>query len=112
MPATDSHGVLYNVTPSELTAYAANCRTTASDVADKLAHLRTYVVSLENDWRGIAADQFQTLMAEYDNAATTLHTVLTEIAGGLDGTALNYVQSDDAAKRNVMSVHIPGARLS
>ncbi|MCD0484782.1 WXG100 family type VII secretion target [Streptacidiphilus sp. ASG 303] len=105
-------GTLYKVTIAEVSQGAASCTQTAATVQSHLAELKTYVLGLEADWQGSASNQFQHLMATYDAAAQLLHTALTQIAGGLGGTALNYETAERSAQQHIGTVHIPAARLA
>ncbi|MFB7504398.1 MULTISPECIES: WXG100 family type VII secretion target [Streptomyces] len=104
-------GVLYNVTAHDLDTAAAECRSVEETVREQLNGLKSYVQSMEDDWRGIASQQFQILMHEYDANAAMLEQALTAIAGGLDGTSHNYVDAEAAAVAAVSSINIPPARL-
>ncbi|MET7695309.1 WXG100 family type VII secretion target [Streptomyces sp. NPDC005483] len=104
-------GIVYDVTPTYVSDAATDTANTADQVAVQLADLRTYVVSLETAWGGVAADQFQILMQEYDKNAKLLHEALTAISLGLRTTAANYRDAEEVAVANVGAVNIPPARL-
>ena len=104
-------GVLYRVTAHELNLAAAECRRVEATVREQLDGLKSYVQSLEDDWRGVAFQQFQILMGEYDANAALLEEALTAIAGGLDGTSHNYVDAEAAAVSAISSINVPPARL-
>lgn len=97
-------GVNYHVTPEYVAQAATDTNNTASDVHDKLNDLQRYVRSLEDVWGGIARDHFITLMQDYDNYAKMLHDALTHIAGGLQGTYTNYVQSEQQNINNLRAL--------
>lgn len=103
----------YQVTPDELTAGAASCDATASNVAAALAQLRTYVVGTEEFWSGTASLSFQSLMATYDGNARQLHEALTEIAVRLRNSAANYGEGEKANLTNVTTIQqsLPAANL-
>jgi WXG100 family type VII secretion target len=89
-----SGGVSYKVTPEYLQQASSDTTKTALEIETELAALKAFVASLEDVWGGIAHDQFQVLMADYDTYATMLHNALTGIAGGLQGNYVNYVESE------------------
>ncbi|MGP4045987.1 WXG100 family type VII secretion target [Streptomyces sp. 2A115] len=103
-------GVVYELLPSDLSDAASACFTTAESVAERLDALRKYVVSLDDFWRGPAATQFGSLMADYDANAAKLHQALTAIAEGLSGTHGNYVDAETAASHNVSKIQLPPPR--
>jgi WXG100 family type VII secretion target len=96
-----SGGVNYHVTPMYLAQAVADTNNTASYVREKLDELKTYVQQLEDVWGGIARDQFMILMQDYDVYANMLHDALVNIAGGLQGTYVNYVQSEEQNINNL-----------
>ncbi|MGW7576436.1 WXG100 family type VII secretion target [Streptomyces sp. NPDC054765] len=103
-------GVTYRVTPEYLAHAAASCQSTASDIDTILAQIKTYVVNLESVWQGIAHNQFQALMADYDTYGRMLHEALTGIGSGLHGNYVNYVDSEQTNINSLVAVNgsIPG----
>jgi WXG100 family type VII secretion target len=91
----------FKVTPDVISAAAQSCNTTADDVANSLASLRSYVVGLENSWQGIAQNTFQDLMLEYDRYSQMLHQALVDIGSGLQGNYVNYTEAEAA---NIQSI--------
>ena len=112
MTSSTGGGLTYNVTPDYVQDAASSCTKTAGEIQTQLATLRSYVVSLEDSWKGIAANQFQTLMQEYDTYSAQLHNALTDIAAGLTSTATNYGDAESASYNNVSGINIPTANLS
>jgi WXG100 family type VII secretion target len=104
-------GIVYNVTPEYLTQASSDCVTTATEVSAQLLALKNYVVSLEDSWQGIAADQFQTLMQSYDANSTSLVNVLEQIGNGLNNTGQNYSAAEAQAAANVAAIDLPPAKL-
>ncbi|MEV6348668.1 WXG100 family type VII secretion target [Actinoplanes sp. NPDC051851] len=96
MSETVVGGVTYHVTLDVVNTAAASTRTTASEMAEIIADLRSYVVSLEEIWAGVASEQFQMLMSDYDTFARMLQNALDGIASGLEGTYLNYRDTEIA----------------
>lgn len=93
-PVTSVGGVQYRVTPEYLANASADAAKTANDISTALAEIKSYVISLEASWQGVAHNQFQTLMAKYDTYARMLHDSLTGISKGLQGNYVNYKESE------------------
>lgn len=93
-PATSVGGVQYRVTPEYLANAATNTETTANEIAGQLAEIKTYVLSLEAEWQGVAYNQFQNLMQQYDTYARMLHDAMHGISQGLHGNYVNYKESE------------------
>lgn len=109
-----SYGLDFKVTPAEISTAAANCDSTATELAAQLDSLRQYVMGLEAEWQGIAAQTFTSLMADYQIYSTMLHNALTDIASGLRGNYVNYTDSEDTNIANLQQVggEIPGANFA
>jgi WXG100 family type VII secretion target len=84
----------FRVTPEMVHAASISCTQTADQVWQQLAVLRNYVVALEQVWQGIAQDTFQELMTNWDIYARMMHDALTDIALGLEGNHVNYVDTE------------------
>lgn len=97
-------GVHYHVTPEYLAQAVADTNSTANEIADQLSDLQKYVQSVEAAWGGIAADQFNILMQDYNIYATMLHDALTDIADGLQGNYVNYVNSEEQNINNLRAL--------
>ncbi|WFE27085.1 WXG100 family type VII secretion target [Solwaraspora sp. WMMD791] len=114
MTETSMGGVTYQVTPEYLATAATNAETTASELADLLAGIRSYVVSLEASWQGVAASAFQQLMQNYDVYAKMLNDSLNGIGSGLRGTYVNYTDAEERVHHNIVDVdlNLPPANFS
>jgi WXG100 family type VII secretion target len=101
------------VTPQMISTAALDCKNTAGEVDGDLVRLKAYVTEMQGMWHGIAADQWSNLMIDFDTYARMLHDALTNIGLGLDGNAVNYVESEMANINSLVAVNgdIPGARL-
>ena len=90
---------------------ATDCNTTATDIDAMLASLKSYVIELEGQYKGMAANDFTTLMADYDTYARMLHDALVDIGSGLRGNYVNYTNTELANINSLRAVHgvIPGA---
>lgn len=106
-------GAGYKVTPADIAAAATAASNSASEIADQLAAIKSYVVSFEGAWQGMAAATFQTLMADYDTFAQMLNNALTDIASGLRGNYVNYTSAEQQNIGNLQQVNgaIPGANF-
>jgi WXG100 family type VII secretion target len=93
-PSISVGGVTYRVTPEYLATASSDTMKLANEIAGDLAEIKTYVTSLEAVWQGIAHNQFQTLMREYDIYARMLNDALTGISKGLQGNYVNYKESE------------------
>lgn len=109
---TDSTG--YGVTPHDLEQASANVNQTAESISSQLSDIRGLVVQLEDQWRGVASNTFNALMADYDAYAKMLNQALTDIASGLHRTYVNYTISENDNISNLQSVSgsIPGANFA
>lgn len=103
-PTTSVGGVQYRVTPEYLANASADAERTASEIAAELQEIKSYVLSLEANWQGIAHNQFQTLMQQYDNYAQMLHQALHGISQGLKGSYVNYSESESRNLSNLTSL--------
>lgn len=103
-------GVTYRVTPEYVAAAAADTSNTAVRIDGQLDTIRSYVYSLEAEWRGMAHDRFVVLMAEYDRLAQMLRGALDGIASGLQGNYANYTGSENANVTNLNQIQaaMPG----
>ncbi|MCW2944019.1 MAG: hypothetical protein JWR24_736 [Actinoallomurus sp.] len=113
-PSTTVGGVTYRVTPEYLAQAATNTDQTAAEIDAVLAQIKSYVVNLESSWQGIAQQQFQVLMQEYDIYAKMLHDALTGISSGLRGNYVNYRDSEQTNINNLnaLGAEIPAANFS
>lgn len=103
-PSVSVGGVTYRVTPEYLANAASNTSSTAAEISGQLSELKAYVTSLEASWQGIAHNQFQTLMAEYDVYARMLNDALEGISKGLQGNYVNYKDSEQQNVTNLIAL--------
>lgn len=103
----------FSVTPEVLAHAATNCDTTASEISAQLHAVRNYVAGLRAEWTGVAAIHFDALMYDFDAFATMLHNALVGIGEGLRSNHNNYVDVEDFATNNLVTINgeIPGAYL-
>ena len=105
--------VAFKVTPEYVANAATSCDNTANEIQTQLAALKSYVTTLEAEYKGITATQFQTLMIDWDTYAQMLHNALIDIGSGLKGNYVNYTQTEDqnlANLRNINGVVLPGIK--
>jgi WXG100 family type VII secretion target len=103
--STTVGGVHYTVTPEYLAGAHTDTLKTAQTIEQQLAQLKSYVQQLENAWGGVARDTFLVLMQDYDIYSRMLHDALADIASGLQGTYVNYVESEAVNIRNLRALH-------
>lgn len=101
----------YRVTPEEVSAAATYVDKTAADIDAKINTLGVYVASLAEYWQGSAHIAFETLMADYNIYARMLHNALADVANGLRGNYVNYVDSEQANLANIHRVVLPPAKF-
>jgi WXG100 family type VII secretion target len=94
----------FQVTPEMLAAGALSCQQTAQFIDDRLSALRSYIVSLESEWQGVAKTTFDELMRNYDVYARMMHNSLTDIGSGLRGNMVNYVDAEGVNVRQLAGV--------
>ncbi|WP_433174890.1 WXG100 family type VII secretion target [Actinoallomurus sp. CA-150999] len=113
-PAVTVGGVTYQVTPEYLANAASDAGNTAEQIRGQLDQLKSYVVSLEASWRGVAHGRFVALMAEYDVLSGMLHDALTGIASGLQGNYVNYRDSEQQNLTNLANIEagMPGGHTA
>ncbi|MEU9407524.1 WXG100 family type VII secretion target [Streptomyces sp. NPDC048281] len=99
-----SGGVQYEVTPEYLAQAASDSSFTAGQLANQTDALQKFCSGLEDVWKGMAKEQFNTLMAEYRTYATMLYDALSGISSGLHGTYLNYVGGETTNINNLIAL--------
>ncbi|MDR7274224.1 WXG100 family type VII secretion target [Catenuloplanes atrovinosus] len=103
----------YDVTPEDVQQAATDCWTTAEDIKQELAAIKGYVAGLRDQWQGVAAQNFDQLMIDFDAFALMLNNALVNISYGLRGNFNNYVSVEEFASNNLVAVNneIPGVYL-
>jgi WXG100 family type VII secretion target len=106
-------GMGWGVTAYDVGQGASDCKTTAEEVEQQLQAVRNYVAGLRSQWQGVAALNFDALMADFDAYGVMLHNALMNISTGLMGNYNNYVSVEEFAANNMVAVNgdIPGAYL-
>ncbi|MER6252747.1 WXG100 family type VII secretion target [Streptomyces sp. NPDC001584] len=105
-PSVSIGGVTYRVTPEYLANASGNTMSTAVEISGQLSELKAYVSSLEASWQGIAHNQFQMLMDEYDIYARMLNDALEGISKGLQGNYVNYKESEQQNVNNLITLGV------
>ncbi|GAB7042510.1 MULTISPECIES: WXG100 family type VII secretion target [Catenuloplanes] len=100
----------FEVTPEYVADAAANCTTSATEIEAQLQVTRNYVISLRDEYEGVAALNFDALMADFDAFGVMLHNALINIGDGLRGNFNNYTTVEEFATTNLVEVNgeIPG----
>jgi WXG100 family type VII secretion target len=103
----------FQVTPEYVANAARSCFTTADSISAKLVALKSYVITLEGLWLGIASQTFSALMTDWDVFAKILNDALKDTGNGLNGNFVNYVDTENANIGNLVSINndLPGAYL-
>lgn len=107
----------YKITPEALMAAAIACVDTNEDIQGQLANLRNYVINLQLRWRGMAANAFALLMADYDRHARMLGQALADpndsIASALRHTAMVYEETENANVSHITQTggYLPTVKL-
>lgn len=78
------------VSPSALSAGASDTDAIAGRIQQELSDLRGFLAPLVASWHGQASSDYQALQQKWNQAADDLHTVLTQIAGGLRDAEQTY----------------------
>lgn len=109
-----ANGVLYHATPDDLKNHAHDIATTQQTIMGEISALRSYVVQMEDIWKGYASNTFQDLMTEWDRYANRLSNVLGEISTALVASADNYAGAEHTNNTLLTnaSASMPPARLS
>ncbi|MEV7781633.1 WXG100 family type VII secretion target [Kitasatospora sp. NPDC088351] len=68
----------------------ADVRATAKRIESQLEELKSGVNKIASSWEGAAQQGYQAHQAKWDQRATHLQQVLTQIAGSLDKAADSY----------------------
>jgi WXG100 family type VII secretion target len=94
----------FQVTPEYVSSAAASCQSTAQEIQEQLAALKSYIVQMEDWWEGIASNTFQDLMTQYNTYSTMLYSALTDIGQGLQGNYVNYTSEEQANINTISSI--------
>jgi len=71
----------------------------ASQIAQELSDLKTYLAPLVASWSGDASSDFQALQAKWDASANDLNQVLRQISQSLRAAGDNYSNTERANKQ-------------
>ena len=71
----------------------------ASQIAQQLADLKTYLAPLVASWSGEASGDFQALQAKWDASANDLNQVLRQISQSLRTAGDNYLNTERTNKQ-------------
>lgn len=103
----------FEVTPQYVAEAAADCSNGATEIEQQLQATRAYVFALRDEWDGVAAKNFDALMADFDAFGVMLHNALINIGDGLRGNFNNYTAVEEFATDNLVAVdgEIPGVHF-
>jgi WXG100 family type VII secretion target len=71
----------------------------ASQIAQQLSDLKTYLAPLVASWSGEASGDFQALQAKWDSSADDLNQVLRQISQSLRTAGDNYLNTERTNKQ-------------
>jgi len=71
----------------------------ASQIAQQLSDLKTYLAPLVASWSGEASSDFQALQAKWDASANDLNQVLRQISQSLRTAGDNYLSTERSNKQ-------------
>ena len=71
----------------------------ASQIAQQLSDLKTYLAPLVASWSGEASGDFQALQAKWDASANDLNQVLRQISQSLRTAGDNYLNTERTNKQ-------------
>jgi 6 kDa early secretory antigenic target len=71
----------------------------ASQIAQQLGDLKTYLAPLVASWSGEASSDFQALQAKWDASANDLNQVLRQISQSLRSAGDNYLNTERSNKQ-------------
>jgi len=87
------------VTFEVVNAAALDTDAIASQIAQQLGDLKTYLAPLVASWSGEASGDFQALQAKWDASANDLNQVLRQISQSLRAAGDNYSNTERANKQ-------------
>jgi WXG100 family type VII secretion target len=71
----------------------------ASQIAQQLGDLKSYLAPLVASWSGEASSDFQALQAKWDASANDLNQVLRQISQSLRSAGDNYLNTERSNKQ-------------
>lgn len=71
----------------------------ASQIAQQLSDLKTYLAPMVASWSGEASSDFQALQAKWDASADDLNQVLRQISQSLRTAGDNYLNTERSNKQ-------------
>jgi early secretory antigenic target protein ESAT-6 len=71
----------------------------ASQIAQQLSDLKSYLAPLVASWSGEASSDFQALQAKWDASANDLNQVLRQISQSLRSAGDNYLNTERSNKQ-------------
>jgi len=89
---------LIRVTSEELRQQGGNTTSAAANVQDLLTTLQNQITDLSTRWEGAASSSFQSLYADWQNGARTVHQSLEGIAKLLGVAADTYENAEQSIK--------------
>ena len=97
--STNSNDGHIQVTFSAVNEAAMDADSIASQIAQQLSDLKTYLAPLVASWSGEASSDFQALQAKWDASANDLNQVLRQISQSLRTAGDNYLSTERSNKQ-------------
>lgn len=82
------------VTFGSINEAAMDADSIATQIAQQLSDLKSYLAPLVGTWSGEASTEFQALQAKWDASATDLNQVLRQISQSLRTAGDNYLKTE------------------
>jgi|SRR5579875_4123371 len=84
------------VTPEQLQAMSGRVAGGAAGIQSELSGLAASLTPLGGDWAGVAQQRFETLWADWQRSAHTLHDALSGISALLAQAGSHYAEAEQA----------------
>jgi early secretory antigenic target protein ESAT-6 len=97
--STNSNDGHIQVTFGAVNEAAMDTDSIASQIAQQLGDLKSYLAPLVASWSGEASSDFQALQAKWDASANDLNQVLRQISQSLRSAGDNYLSTERSNKQ-------------
>jgi 6 kDa early secretory antigenic target len=84
------------VTPEQLASMSGRVSSGAAHIEGELSGLAGSLAPLGGDWAGVAQQRFETLWAEWQRSARSLHEALSGISALLAQAGTHYAEAEQA----------------
>lgn len=94
----------YGITPEEMAKAAVDVDNVNEESRGVLSSLRSALEPLSDNWTGVAATAFQTLMQRFDTDAAKLADALAGISEQLKASNEAYVRQEEEASQSMSNI--------